>query len=181
MKVIYIESVKKYMSVMLTYTFICGVGIVLGIYLPLKLGNVMDAAIEKDYTGVIRLLVQIFLLFLASSILNYIKSLTSLTITVRMSEEIKNKIVSKVMIMPMKNIDSLENGQIVSKLGDAEVLTGFFMSVLNNLVINVIAMIVTAVVIFRISPLLAVVHYVNVPVLIIVYKLLESKKFFVKK
>ena len=159
------------MSVMLTYTFICGVGIVLGIYLPLKLGNVMDAAIEKDYTGVIRLLVQIFLLFLASSILNYIKSLTSLTITVRMSEEIKNKIVSKVMIMPMKNIDSLENGQIVSKLGDAEVLTGFFMSVLNNLVINVIAMIVTAVVIFRISPLLAVVHYVNVPVLIIVYKL----------
>lgn len=39
------------MSVMLTYTFICGVGIVLGIYLPLKLGNVMDAAIEKDYTG----------------------------------------------------------------------------------------------------------------------------------
>ena len=109
---------------MLTYTFICGVGIVLGIYLPLKLGNVMDAAIEKDYTGVIRLLVQIFLLFLASSILNYIKSLTSLTITVRMSEEIKNKIVSKVMIMPMKNIDSLENGQIVSKLGDAEVLTG---------------------------------------------------------
>ena len=156
---------------MLTYTFICGVGIVLGIYLPLKLGNVMDAAIEKDYTGVIRLLVQIFLLFLASSILNYIKSLTSLTITVRMSEEIKNKIVSKVMIMPMKNIDSLENGQIVSKLGDAEVLTGFFMSVLNNLVINVIAMIVTAVVIFRISPLLAVVHYVNVPVLIIVYKL----------
>ncbi|MDE6365415.1 MAG: hypothetical protein K2L86_14325 [Lachnospiraceae bacterium] len=116
LKVIYIESVKKYMSVMLTYTFICGVGIVLGIYLPLKLGNVMDAAIEKDYTGVIRLLVQIFLLFLASSILNNIKSLTSLTITVRMSEEIKNKIVSKVMIMPMKNIDSLENGQIVSKL-----------------------------------------------------------------
>ena len=40
------------MSVMLTYTFICGVGIVLGIYLPLKLGNVMDAAIEKDYTGI---------------------------------------------------------------------------------------------------------------------------------
>lgn len=137
----------------------------LEIFLPLILGKVMDAAIGKNPERVLCLLVQALLLFLDLSAINYLKNLTSTRVSTKMSEEIKNKMITKVMDLPMMDLDLMENGQIISKLGDAEILTGFFMSMLNNLMINVLSVVITAVFIFRISPLLAMIHCINVPVL----------------
>lgn len=78
--------------------------------MPLKLGNVMDAAIGKNYSGVVCLLVHSFLLYAVSAIIIYFKNLESSILSIKISEEIKNRIVSKAMVLPMKDIDLLEKG-----------------------------------------------------------------------
>ena len=77
--------------------------------------------------------------------------------------------------MPMKDIDLLESGQCISKLGDAELITGFFLSLLNNLFMNILSVIITAIIIFQISPMLALIHYINIPMLYIVFGLFGNK------
>lgn len=154
----------------MTYIFLCGVGLVTEIYLPLKLGNVIDATIDKNYKGVIMMLVQAFLLFLLSLFVNYFKNMSSTQISIKMSEQIKNKIIAESMILPMKKVDLLKNGQIMSKLGDADIITGFFMSILNNLFINLISVFFTAIILYKISFMLALVYYINIPILFLVIR-----------
>ena len=98
----------------------------LEIYLPLKLGNVIDAAIGKEFDRVVKVLMQVFFLYLALSVVAYFKNTITIKISTKMSEDIKNTMIKAILMMPMKDIDLLESGQCISKLGDAELITGFF-------------------------------------------------------
>ena len=180
LRIIYSKPVKKSSFVILVYIILSGLSLFLEIYLPLKLGNVIDAAIGKEFDRVVKVLMQVFFLYLALSVVAYFKNTITIKISTKMSEDIKNTMIKAILMMPMKDIDLLESGQCISKLGDAELITGFFLSLLNNLFMNILSVIITAIIIFQISPMLALIHYINIPMLYIVFglfgKLIKKKE-----
>ncbi len=126
LRIIYSKPVKKSSFVILVYIILSGLSLFLEIYLPLKLGNVIDAAIGKEFDRVVKVLMQVFFLYLALSVVAYFKNTITIKISTKMSEDIKNTMIKAILMMPMKDIDLLESGQCISKLGDAELITGFF-------------------------------------------------------
>lgn len=170
LKIIYSKFAIRYLPVIILYTILSAIGLSVDIVLPFKMGSIMDAAIGTNECEVVSLLVQAFLMVLILAIISYIKNIIALRISTQMSQQIKNNIMVKVMALPMKDIDLQNSGQIMSKWGDVERITSFFMSISNNIFMNLLLFTFTAIILYRISPLLAFFQYVNIPILFIIFR-----------
>lgn len=57
--------------------------------IPLQFGNVLDAAIDKNFTRVVHIILMVVLLFLSMTFLNYMRSWLDMSITIDTSKRMK--------------------------------------------------------------------------------------------
>lgn len=136
--------------------------------IPLQFGNVLDAAIDGNFTRVIHIILMVVLLFLTMTLLGYLRSWLDMSITNDTSKRMKNHIVFQILSFPGEKIDEYKNGELFSRFEDVDKIVSFLLTVLNSIILNCCITIFLAGILLKISIPLAVFHFISVPFLMII-------------
>ena len=136
--------------------------------IPLQFGNVLDAAIDKNFTRVVHIILMVVLLFLSMTFLNYMRSWLDMSITIDTSKRMKNHIVFQILNFPGEKIDEYKNGELFSRFEDVDKIVSFLLTVLNSIILNCCITVFLAGILLKISIPLAVFHFISIPFLMII-------------
>lgn len=136
--------------------------------IPLQFGNVLDAAIDKNFTKVIHIILIVIVLFLIMTFLGYLRSRLDLGITNDISKRMKNHIVFQILNFPGEKIDEYKNGELFSRFEDVDKIVSFLLTVFNSIILNCCITVFLAGILLKISIPLAVFHFISIPFLMII-------------
>lgn len=136
------------------------------LFIPLQFGKVLDAAVDRDFSAVIRIILAAAMLFLAMIVLQYLKTLLYVSISNDTSKNMKNYIVSRTLNLSAENIEEYKNGELFSRFEDVDKVMSFLLEVLNSLIMNFIILVFLTGMLLKISIPLALLHFFSVPFLI---------------
>jgi len=141
---------------------------IIGFIPPIFIGKTIDYAVERNGKKVVTVLVMVFILLFLNAFIRIFESKVEFKIHYLITNEIKEKEMSKIVHMEMNNFEEIESGELISRLEDAGELVQIFIEITNLLFIDFIAFIFALSIMISVSPILSFICFVNIPIILIV-------------
>lgn len=144
-----------------------------------KMNSVPGAAI--DFSAIIKILLVLLVIYVFSTIFNYIQEYLMAGISQRMMQQLRNDITQKLHHLPLKYFDTKTHGEILSRVtNDVDTISNTFQQSLIQIITSFITLIGITCIMFMISPLLSIVTFLILPLSFLVTTVIakKSQKYF---
>lgn len=145
--------------------------------IPLYLfGNSIDFIISKDLNKVVITVLYIAGIYFITLFLSIIETILHTYTNQVIIADLKEKIYSKILKLKLRDFNSINNGEFLTKMeNDSVFLSNFITEDLINLFIDIVTIIITLILIFKLSPILTLISLITFPVSIIFTSILSKK------
>lgn len=166
-----LKTLKPHRFVIITSALFAITSTILGLLSPKILGNMTNSAVASiTETGRLYLApiktaaIQLIVIYLISAILAYFQSYLLARMTAYYTKSLRTKIIDKISKLPISYFDKIKFGDVLSILSnDVDVLAGSLSEELVQILTNLTTILGCLIMMFIISPELAVVAVVVVP------------------
>jgi ATP-binding cassette, subfamily B, multidrug efflux pump len=162
------------------FTSVTGVG--LNVFGPKVLGHATDIIVEGfidhhiDFSRLHTVLMEAVVLYAGSALFTLITAYTIAGLVQRLMQRLRRAVEDKVHALPLSYIDQGARGDLLSRVtNDIDNIAQTLQQTLSQMLNSVLLMIGVAVIMFTISPLLAVVALTTVPVSVFVMRKLAAR------
>ncbi len=158
------------------------IGIIASSITPYLFGLLIDSIIAADVISLKRY-IALFLGFNVLSIMiELIESVIGNDISVRVSCEIKQELLEKILFLKAKEQDKYSAGEWMNRLeGDADSIVSYYIDLLSSVIMIVINIMISVIFLINISPLLTVVAILLLPFSYLINYVFRNKIRFLKK
>ena len=164
----YREFIKKYQWYFILYIYLKITNGIIGFIPPIFIGKSIDYAVNKSKENVITVIIIIMIILLFHSFISIFESKVEIKINYLITNEIKEKVMKKIVDMELSDIQEIDRGEFLSRLEDAEGIVQFFIEIINLLFIDLAAFIFALFVMFSISSVLSFICFINIPAILII-------------
>lgn len=171
----YKEFIKKYQVYFMLYVCLKTISGIIGFVPPIFIGKVIDYAVDKNGEKVIIILIMLILVLLLNAFISIFESKVEIKINYLVTNGIKEKIIKKFAYMEQSDIETMDRGEFISRLEDAEEIVRIFIEITSLLFIDLLSFIFALVVMLSISPMLSLICFLNIPMVVIVQDKLGKK------
>ena len=150
--------------------------------LPLSIKRVIEPKINID--SIKRITLIIFILYVLSSLLNYIQSIIMANVSSKFSKTLRSKISNKINSLPLKYFDSHKNGDIMSRVtNDVDQISHSLNQSLATLVSSITLFLGSLIMMFTTNVIMAVTAILSSLIGFIFMALVlgKSQKYFTSK
>lgn len=152
------------------------INISLGLIQPIVWGNLVSKLFSKDLNAIENLIVITFILYLLQTMFNFIQQYWFGYLNESIIYDLKINIFEKIINLPIKAFETLGRGTFLSRLNeDTVAIANIVTTQLVNVIINFARAIIIGIMVFAISPLLALFTVIMCPSTFIVYLFLGNK------
>ena len=161
-----IKRIGRYKYLLLLSVIFAAASALLSLYVPILIGRAIDCIVGKgnvDFDTIFALLVQVGATVGVSALLQWLMNTLNNRITFQVVRDIRNEAFSKLMILPLKFIDSNSHGDIVSRIiADVDQFADGLLLGFTQLFTGVVTILGTLVFMLTINPritLVVVLHF----------------------
>ncbi len=131
---------------------------------PLMFGNIINGVIDMSVESIKLNIFYMILIFIISSILNYIYTILLNKFLYEIEIEQKNKVFDSILNMPYVEYKKISKGKLIMSMeNDSSVYASIIRNNIN-LFMQIINLIVSFVVMVRISPILTIIALLTLPI-----------------
>lgn len=174
----YLGSNKVYLIILLVVVIISTLITLLG---PILQGNAINAIKAKNLSKLTKILIQLFSVYVAIALIDFISSLISAYLSQNMVRKMRKDTFDKLIYLPIGYFDTHQHGDIMSKVtNDVDNISNTVSQSLVSLISGVITVIGALVIMLVYSPLLTLISVLTLGLTFISTKILSKKmrKFF---
>ncbi|HEV7185095.1 MAG TPA: ABC transporter ATP-binding protein [Leifsonia sp.] len=135
-----------------------------------------------DFTAVGTILMWVLALYIASSLFSYLQAYVLNGITQRTVYRLREEVETKINRLPLKYFDSMQRGELLSRVtNDIDNISQTLQQSMSQLLTSLLTVIGVVVLMFIISPLLAIIALVAIPMTLLITAVIakRSQKLFV--
>ena len=109
---------KKYLFFVILSMLLALVTVTLTLYVPILIGRAIDLIVyqKSDFAGISRLLKETVLIVLCTSLLSWIMNVINTYVTNSVIQQIRNRAIEKIQILPLKYLDEHPTGETLSRI-----------------------------------------------------------------
>ena len=167
----FLASLKNFRFIITLSLFFAVVSGVLGLFSPKILGNMTNSAVESisstgslDFAPIQTGIIQLLVIYAIAAVLSYLENYLLARATIYYTERLRTQIVTKISRLPISYFDKTPFGDTLSILSnDVDILWSALSEGLAQIITNLTTIIGCLIMMFVISPLLAVIAVVVVP------------------
>lgn len=176
-----IKRIGRYKYLLLLSVIFAAASALLSLYVPILIGRAIDCIVGKgnvDFDTIFALLVQVGATVGVSALLQWIMNTLNNRITFQVVRDIRNEAFSKLMILPLKFIDSNSHGDIVSRIiADVDQFADGLLLGFTQLFTGVVTILGTLVFMLTINPRITLVVVLLTPLSMLVAKFIASRTY----
>lgn len=183
-----LDFVKPYKLSFFSAILIVIAGIVLSLVQPLIWGNLLTRLFSKDYNKIIIFIIFLLSLYVLQAVFNFFQLYLFSFLNENIIYDMKNKVYTKIINLPVSDFDKMGSGTFMSRLHeDTAAITNIITGQLLNTIIDVLKVISIGILVFAISPYLAMITLISFPITYILFsktgnvlkeKNKQNKKFY---
>ena len=166
-----LKTLKPHRFIIITSALFAITSTILGLLSPKILGNMTNSAVASitetgklDLTPIKTSAIQLVVIYLISAILAYFQSYLLARMTAYYTKSLRTKIIDKISKLPISYFDKVKFGDVLSILSnDVDVLAGSLSEELVQILTNLTTILGCLIMMFIISPELAIVAVIVVP------------------
>ncbi len=175
---LYIGAYKYYLVFSILLSII---STALVLYIPILVGNAIDFIISKgnvDFVIIKDILIQIVIIAVITALLQWLMNVVNNKISFNVVRDMRNKAFNKIQKLPLSYIDSLSNGDIVSRvISDADQLSDGLILGFTQLFKGIVTIIGTLCFMLYINVGITIVVVVLTPLSFLIAKFVAKKTF----
>ncbi len=176
-----IKRIGRYKYRLLLSVIFAAASALLSLYVPILIGRAIDCIVGKgnvDFDTIFALLVQVGATVGVSALLQWLMNTLNNRITFQVVRDIRNEAFSKLMILPLKFIDSNSHGDIVSRIiADVDQFADGLLLGFTQLFTGVVTILGTLVFMLTINPRITLVVVLLTPLSMLVAKFIASRTY----
>ncbi len=176
-----IKRIGRYKYLLLLSVIFAAASALLSLYVPILIGRAIDCIVGKgnvDFDTIFALLVQVGATVGVSALLQWLMNTLNNRITFQVVRDIRNEAFSKLMILPLKFIDSNSHGDIVSRIiADVDQFADGLLLGFTQLFTGVVTILGTLVFMLTINPRITLVVVLLTPLSMLVAKFIASRTY----
>ncbi len=114
-----LRYVRKYWIYLLLSIVMAAVSVAFTLYLPILTGYAIDLIIEKglvDFPGIFVILQKMAVVIMITALAQWLMNVCNNKMTYRIVQDVRNEAFHKIEIRPLKYIDGMSYGEIVSRV-----------------------------------------------------------------
>lgn len=137
-----LHNLKPYSWSIIISLLFAGISTVLGIIGPDQIQKIGQIIITKNFemSAVTKIAIGVLIIYISSFIFNYLQTFIMSGVTAKISKDFRNQLSRKINNLPLKYIDTVQYGDILSRVtNDVDLLT----DTLNNSISSIITCIAT--------------------------------------
>ena len=179
------KSIKKYgFPIIISVLFAVGSAI-LGLFIPKILGDMTTIAVESypdiDWGSLGQKAILAIVLFVLSSIFNYVQAYILAIVSAKYTKELREKIIDKISKLPISYFDKHKFGDTLSRMSnDVDVLTTSMSQEIADISLSVTTLVGVMIIMLTISVPLSLISFIVVPIsVLVVGKIMQfAQKYF---
>lgn len=168
---LFISSLGKFKKAIIISLIATAIASILGLFSPKIIGNITDSAIASlqatgsvDFDPIVSSALQLIIIYLVVGILKYLENFILAKTTAHYTEHLRSQIIAKISHLPISYFDQHQFGDTLSILSnDVDTLWNTLTEGLSQIVTNITTIVGCLIMMIVISPLLALVAIVVVP------------------
>ena len=114
-----LHKIRPYSAFVVCSLLVAAVSVAAQLYIPILCGSAIDLMLGKgtvDFSGVMRIVVQIVVVAVAAAFAQWLLSVCNNRITFSVSRDLRNAALRKIQTLPLSYLDSHPSGDIVSRM-----------------------------------------------------------------
>lgn len=176
-----IRYISRYRLYVLLSILLAAITVVLTLYVPILTGEAIDYIVDKnqvDFDGIMAILVRFGIIVGATSIAMWIMNICNNQITYRVVKDIRTKAFHKLEDLPLKYLDSHQNGDIINRIvSDVDQFSEGLLMGFSQLFTGVITIVGTLVFMLTINVKITFVVVIITPVSLFVASFIAKKTY----
>lgn len=143
-----------------------------------------DSRLHVDFTGLLRLLVLLGLIYVLSSVLTYFQGIFAARLSQTTVRNMRTDLFAKIERLPIRYLDTHQHGDIMSRMtNDVENVSNTISQSIASLFSSVLTVTGTLVIMLSYNPLMTLVSVVTVPLSLLasVYMSKFMRKYFIRQ
>ncbi|MBR5772027.1 MAG: ABC transporter ATP-binding protein [Clostridia bacterium] len=173
-----LRYIGKYRYLLITSLILSASGVLLALYIPVLAGRAIDFIIGEgkvDFSRLTPVIIRIAVIALASAVIQWIANAINNRIAFNTVRDLRNDAVKKVNILPVAYLDSRSSGDIVSRIiADADQISDGLIMGFSQLFSGIVTVIITYVLMMRISPKITPVVVILTPMSILIARFIAK-------
>lgn len=158
------------------------IGIITSSVTPYLFGSLIDSVIATDVTSLKKYTVLFLGFNMFSILIEVIESIIGNDISLRVSSEIKQELLAKILRLKAKEQDKYSAGEWMNRLeGDADSIVSYYLDLLSSVIMIVINIVISIVFLINISSLLTAVAILLLPFSYLINYIFRNKIKVLKK
>ena len=184
----FLKSLKGFRFLIIVSLIFAVASNVLGLFSPKLLGNMTNSAYSSlsetghlDFEPIKLIAIQLIVIYLVAAVLNYFESYLIAYATAKYTKQLRTQIIGKISRLPISYFDKVRFGDTLSIYSnDTDTLWDTLTEGLTQILTSLTTIIGCMIMMFLISPLLALVAVVVVPISVFLVSKIAKKaqKFF---
>ncbi len=179
------DYIKKY-KLQILFTLVLSIAIVfLNLYIPVLVADTIDFIIGKNdvnFDFIYNLLFKILLFTIISAILQWITNFINNKITFYIAEDLRNDALRKLERVPLKYIDSNQQGDIVSRvISDVDQISDGLLMGFTQSFTGILTILFTIFFMFSINYKIALIVIILTPISLFIAKYISKKTYILFK
>lgn len=179
----FLRDLKSWRVLIIASMVLTVVAVVLSLFGPMLLGQITTEAVasfsatgEVAWGVIVKLIVELAILYIVSAILNYIQGVMLSIATERYGKYLRNQIIEKISRLPISYFDKNQFGDTLSRMSnDVDTVTGSLARILSEVLSDVVTIVGILIMMLVISVPLALVALVTVPLSLLSISKLAKK------
>lgn len=152
------------------------ISIVISLIHPYLWGSLITMLFSKESKMIVTLILWVLALYSLQTLFEFLHNVLIKIVQERVVRDLKSKVFAKLLKMSIRDYSSLEKGSVFTRLNeDTQDIAEIVTQQLVDAVISVMKLIVLGIIVFLISPILAIVTIVMFPLNYIVFKIFTKK------
>ena len=175
---VYTKKHKKYLILSLL-GYVVGIGLTLVV--PVLIGKSIDLILgegQVDFIGVYKILATLSVMIVVGSVFQWIAYVCTNKLTYKTVRDIRSDIFEKVNHVPLKYIDSIPHGDLISRIiNDVDSISDGLLQTLTQLFSGVITIVGTFAFMLYVNPIITLVVVILTPLSIFIAMFISQKSF----
>lgn len=179
----FLKDLKSWRVLIIASMVLTVISVVLSLFGPMLLGQITTEAVtsftttgEIAWGAIVRLIIELAILYVASAILNYVQGVILSVATERYGQYLRDQIIEKIARLPISYFDKNQFGDTLSRMSnDVDAVTGSLSRILSEVLSDVVTIVGIFVMMLVISVPLALVALITVPLSLLSISRLAKK------
>lgn len=179
----FLKDLKSWRILIIASMILTVISVVLALFGPMLLGQITTEAVtsfsatgEIAWDVIVRLIIELAILYVSSAVLNYIQGVMLSIATERYGKYLRNQIIEKIARLPISYFDKNQFGDTLSRMSnDVDAVTGSLSRILSEVLSDLVTIVGIFVMMLVISVPLALVALITVPLSLLSISQLAKK------